>query len=86
MTKKNTLTSLYLYKLAATFHGDFDERIAGHVLHSLVKLVHELKQLVHNGLQEAPVSSEIKIKNSWVPGVFNHIASVELNKCERCLT
>jgi hypothetical protein len=35
-----------------------DESIAGHVLHSVVGLVHELEQLVHYSLQELPVLSQ----------------------------
>ena len=48
---------LDLHELAATLDGDLDEGVAGHVLHSLVGLVHELEQLVHNRLQEPPVGS-----------------------------
>ena len=55
---------LDLHELAATLDGDLDEGVAGHVLHSLVGLVHELEQLVHNRLQEPPVgSTEIVIVN-----------------------
>ena len=46
---------LYLYKLSSTLERNLDESVAGHVLNPLVCLVHELKQLVHNSLQESPV-------------------------------
>lgn len=53
---------LNLDKLPPTLDGDLDERVASHVLDALVGLVHELKQLVNNSLQEPPVGPE----ESWV--------------------
>ena len=45
-------------EVTTTLLSDFDERIAGHVLHSLVRLVHELEELVDDCLEELPVSLE----------------------------
>ena len=53
---------LNLDKLPPALDGDLDERVARHVLDSLVGLVHELEQLVNNSLQEPPVGP----KESWV--------------------
>lgn len=45
-------------EVPSAFLRNFDERIAGHVLHTFVCLVHEFKQLVDNRLQEFPVRFE----------------------------
>jgi len=44
--------------VAATLGRDLNESVAGHVLHAVVRLVHELKQFVDDGLEEAPVSAQ----------------------------
>ena len=49
---------LYLDKLSPALESNLDEGVAGHVLHPLVCLVHELEQLVDDGLQEPPVGPE----------------------------
>jgi len=41
-----------------TLHDDLDERITGHVLDSLMTLVHELEQLVDDRLEELPVDAQ----------------------------
>ena len=38
--------------------GDFDKSVASHVLNALVRLVHELEELVDNSLQELPVGAQ----------------------------
>jgi len=50
------LSRLVHYEMPPTLLRDLDERIASHVLHTLVRLMHELEQFVHNRLQEFPVS------------------------------
>ena len=49
---------LNLDKLPPALDGYLDERVARHVLDTLVGLVHELEQLVYNRLQEPPVGPE----------------------------
>ena len=51
----NNKKYLNLNKLPPALEGNLDEGVTGHVLHSLVGLVHELKQLVDDGLEEPPV-------------------------------
>ena len=56
---------LNLNKLPPALEGNLDEGVTGHVLYSLVGLVHELKQLVDHGLEEPPVRPQ-------EPGVLSH--------------
>ena len=46
-----------LYEMSPALLSNLDEGVAGHVLHTIVRLVHELKQFVHHCLQELPVCS-----------------------------
>jgi hypothetical protein len=46
------------HKLALALVGDLEERVARHVLHARVRLVHELEELVDHGLQELPVGAQ----------------------------
>lgn len=45
-------------KVSSTFLGDLDESVTGHVLDTLVGLVHEFEELVDNSLQEFPMCLE----------------------------
>mmetsp|Transcript_7823 Transcript_7823/g.13470 ORF Transcript_7823/g.13470 Transcript_7823/m.13470 type:complete len:443 (-) Transcript_7823:1690-3018(-) len=45
-------------KLPLTLAGDLEERVARHVLHSGVHLVHELEQFVDHRLEELPVCAQ----------------------------
>ena len=56
--KGHHFADLDLNELPATLLGDLDERVARHVLDALVGLVHELEQLVDDGLEEAPMSTQ----------------------------
>ena len=56
------LPHLDLYKLPPALLRNLDESVASHVLHTLVGLVHELEQFVHDCLQEAPVCAE----EAWI--------------------
>ena len=49
------LASLLHHEMAPTFLGNLDERIASHVLDTFMGLVHELKKLVDDSLQELPM-------------------------------
>ena len=62
----------YLYKVPPTLLSYLDERIAGHVLYTIVSLVHELKQFVHHCLQELPVCPVDKmcINNSGISSLL----------------
>jgi len=53
--KWRDLLRLLQHKVAPALLGDLNKGITGHVLDTVVCLVHELKQLVDNGLQELPV-------------------------------
>lgn len=53
--KRFHLTRLLQNKVASALLSNFDESVAGHVLYTLVRLVHELEQLVHDSLEELPV-------------------------------
>ena len=44
-------------ELSFTFLRDLQERVSGHVLDARVQLVHELKQFVHDRLEELPMST-----------------------------
>ena len=44
-------------KLSFTFLGDLQKRVARHILDAWMQLVHELKQLVDDRLQELPMST-----------------------------
>ena len=44
--------------MAATFLGDLGECVTRHVLHTFVRLVHKLKVLVYDSLEELPVRLE----------------------------
>ncbi len=46
---------LLRHELSFTFLGDLQKSITSHVLHAGMQFVHELKQLVHDRLQELPV-------------------------------
>jgi hypothetical protein len=52
------LSRLVHHEVPSTFLGDLDESITGHVLDTLVGLVHEFEELVDNRLQEFPVCLE----------------------------
>ena len=52
------LARLERNKVAPARLGNLDESIAGHVLDTLVRLVHELKQLVDDRLEELPMRLE----------------------------
>ena len=61
ITVKLTIISssyLYLDELPPALESNLNEGIAGHILHAFVCLVHELEQLVDDGLQEPPVGPE----------------------------
>src|SRR5690242_513303 len=45
-------------KVSPALVGNLDERVASHVLNTLVRLVHELEELVDDSLQELPVCLE----------------------------
>jgi hypothetical protein len=45
-------------EVPATLLRDLDECVARHVLHTLVRLMHELKQLVNDRLEKLPVRLE----------------------------
>ena len=47
----------YLYEVPSTFLCDLDKSVTGHVLYSVMSLVHELKQLIHHCLEKLPVCS-----------------------------
>jgi len=49
------LPSLEDDKVPLALGGDLDKGVTRHVLHTLVKLVHKLEELVHHGLEELPV-------------------------------
>ncbi len=49
---------LDLYKLSFALVTDLEEGLARHVLDARMSLMHELKQLVHDGLQELPVVAQ----------------------------
>jgi hypothetical protein len=40
------------------FDDDLDERIAGHVLNALVRLVHEFEQFVDHRFEELPMATQ----------------------------
>ena len=45
--------------MASTLLRDLDEGVTGHILHPIMGLMHELKQLVHHRLQELPMGSAV---------------------------
>ena len=47
----------YLYEVPSTFLCDLDKSVTGHVLYSVMSLMHELKQLIHHCLEKFPVCS-----------------------------
>lgn len=49
---------LNLHKLSLAFVADFEEGLTRHVLDTRMSLMHELKELVHNSLQELPVIAQ----------------------------
>lgn len=49
------LTRLECHEMPSALVGDLDESIAGHILDTLVRLVHELEKLVDHRFQELPV-------------------------------
>ena len=49
-------------EVALTLLRDLDESVAGHVLDTIVRLVHELEKLVDDGFEEFPVRAE----EAWV--------------------
>lgn len=59
------VTHLNLHKLSSALVTDLEEGLASHVLDARVSLMHELKQLVHNSLQELPVVAQ-------KPGILPH--------------
>ena len=55
-------------ELPLAFVTDLEEGLTGHVLHPRMKLVHELKELVHDCLQKLPVvSQECGILPNYIP-------------------
>lgn len=59
---------------------DLEERVARHVPHARVQLVHELDQLVHHGSQELPVCpQETRILPHYVHDVRRHHRLVVLS-------
>ena len=59
------VTHLNLHKLSSALVTDLEEGLASHVLDARVSLMHELKQLVHDSLQELPVVAQ-------KPGILPH--------------
>lgn len=45
-------------KVAAALDGDFNEGVAGHVLDTVVRLVHKFEEFVHHRLEEFPVGAQ----------------------------
>ena len=56
--KRLALPALLHHKVPPTLLRDLDERVARHVLHTLVRLVHELEKLIDDRLEELPVRFE----------------------------
>lgn len=53
--KWRDLLRLLQHEVASALLGDLNKGIASHILDTVVCLVHELKQLVDDGLQKLPV-------------------------------
>ena len=49
------LSRLLHYEMSPALLSDLDERVTGHILHTLVRFVHELEEFVHDRLQEFPM-------------------------------
>ena len=77
--------------MSSTLVSDFDECVACHVLHSLVSLVHELKQFVNDCAQELPVGSqESRVLAHYVHDIRGHdrlvvFASLLLTQTCKCV-
>ena len=56
--KRLALPALLHHKVPPALLRDLDERVARHVLHALMRLVHELEELVDDRLKELPVRLE----------------------------
>lgn len=56
--KRLLFSRLVHHEVSSTFLGDLDESITGHVLDTLVGLVHKFEELVDNSLQEFPMCLE----------------------------
>jgi len=56
--KRLAFLSLEHNEMTAAFLSYFDKGIAGHVLYTFVRLVHEFEELVHDCFQELPMRFE----------------------------
>ena len=64
------------HELVFAFVADLEEGLAGHVLDSRVRLMHEFKQLVHHRLQKLPVVlEEARILANNIPAESNAVDS-----------
>lgn len=67
---------LHLHELALALEADLQEGLARHVLHARVRLMHELKQLVHHSLEKLPVvAQEPGILTHNIPALQDNIAT-----------
>jgi hypothetical protein len=54
--------------MTSAFVRDLDERLAGHILHTFVRFVHEFEQFVDDGFQKLPMlPQEPRILTDDVP-------------------
>jgi hypothetical protein len=68
--KQSHCAHLQDYELALAFVAYLQEGLASHVLHARVRLVHKLKQLVHDRLEELPViAQEARILPHNIPAI-----------------
>jgi hypothetical protein len=58
LDERHILAQLDLNEVSSALLRNFDERIARHVLNSLVSLVHELKELVDHCFEELPMCTQ----------------------------
>ncbi len=73
---------LDLYKLSFALVTDLEEGFTRHVLDAWVSLMHELKELVHHGLQELPmVAQEAWILAHHIPAGKGSAMSKGLTNC-----
>ena len=49
------LSGLLHYEVSTAFLCDLNESVTGHILHTLMRFVHELEEFVDNSFQELPV-------------------------------
>ena len=75
--------------MALALVSNLDEGVAGHVLNTLVCLVHEFEQLVDHGLQELPVRlQESRVLAHNVHDIAGHhcfvvLASLHLSQAQK---